>query len=119
MAALLVSLYRARRRVVVWVEDQDRARVLDEYLWTFDKLSFLPHAVSGAAADLGDEPVVVVSAPENPGSADVLVVADGLPPMDWAAGFDDVHDLLPPGPAGDERLRSWDGWPGDRTEEGV
>jgi hypothetical protein len=39
--------------------------------------------------------------------------------MDWAAGFDDVHDLLPPGPAGDERLRSWDGWPGDRTEEDV
>lgn len=119
IAALLVSLHRDRKRAVVWVEDEERARLLDEFLWTFDKLSFLPHAVSTASADVADEPVVVVSTQENPNSATVLVVADGLPPLDWAAGFDEVHDLLPPGPAGDERRRFWADWPGTRTEEGA
>lgn len=102
---------------MVWVEDEGRAAILDDYLWTFDRLSFVPHAVASGGVNASDEPVVLVTSPENPNGADVLVVADGLPPLEWATGFAEVHDLLPPGEAGEERRRHWDRWPGDRVEE--
>jgi DNA polymerase-3 subunit chi len=102
---------------VVWVEDESRAAILDDYLWTFDRLSFVPHAIAADGVNASDEPVVLVTTPVNPNRAEVLVVADGLPPLDWAAGFAEVHDLLPPGAAGDERRSHWAGWSGDRVEE--
>ena len=117
VANLLAKLFSARRRAVVWVEDEGRAKILDDYLWTFGKHTFLPHAVAAAGVDVSQEPVVVLSEPANPNGADVLVVADGLPPLDWAAEFAEVHDLLPPGSPGEERRSHWDGWTGDRSED--
>lgn len=119
VASLVARLYGARRRVVVWVEDEGRAQILDDFLWTFGKLTFLPHAVGAPGVDVSDEPVVVLSEPGNPNGADVLIVADGLPPLGWAAEFAEVHDLIPPGPAGEERRSHWDGWVGDRSGEGA
>lgn len=117
VAALLTKLYGARRRVVVWVEDEGRAKILDDFLWTFGKLTFLPHAIAADGVDASEEPVVLVTGPTNPNRADVLVVADGLPPLEWAAAFAEVHDLVPPGSVGEERRGYWDSWPGERVEE--
>lgn len=113
VASLLVRLYGAGRRVVVWVGDAGRMAILDDFLWSFDRLSFLPHAIASGSETDADEPVVLVSEPANPGRADVLVVADGLPPPHWVAGFAEVHDLLPPGRDGEERRMFWDQWRDD------
>ena len=107
VAELVARLHGERRRVVVWVSDEGRLRILDDFLWTADKLAFLPHAVWAEGIDVADEPVVLVCRPVNPNRAAVLVVGDGLPPLDWAAGFDEVHDLVAPGDAGDERRSHW------------
>jgi len=107
VADLVARFHAERRRVVVWVSDEGRLQVLDEFLWTSDKLSFLPHAAWAEGADLVDEPVVLVCRPVNPNHAEVLVVGDGLPPLDWAAGFEEVHDLVAPGEPGDERRAYW------------
>ena len=103
----MARLHGERRRVVVWVSDEGRLRILDDFLWTADKLAFLPHAVWAEGIDVADEPVVLVCRPVNPNRAAVLVVGDGLPPLDWAAGFDEVHDLVAPDAAGDERRAHW------------
>jgi len=121
---LVERLYRDRRRVVVWVGDEGRLHILDDYLWTFRRLSFVPHAVwSPELGDL-DEPVVLLAEPANPNRSDVLVVGDDPPPGDWAAGFQEVHDLVPPGEEGDERRRFWEQWRRDHgledgAEDGV
>jgi DNA polymerase IIIc chi subunit len=107
VAQLLARLHRERRRVVVWVSDEGRMKILDDFLWTADKLGFLPHAVAAEAVDMAGEPVVLVCRPVNPNRAAVLVVGDGLPPLDWAAGFDEVHDLVAPGAPGEERRAHW------------
>ena len=110
LAALLVRLHEAGTRIVVWVADEGRRQILDDYLWTFQKLAFLPHALWGP--DLGevDEPITLVGEPANPNHATVLVVGDDPPPGGWAATFDEVHDLIPPGEAGGERRAFWDRW---------
>ena len=113
LAALRERLHRARSRVVVWVADEGRRQILDDYLWTFRKLAFVPHAVwSPEVGDL-DDPVVLVGEPVNPNRATVLVVGDDPPPGAWAATFDEVHDLIPPGPGGEERSTFWERWRDD------
>jgi len=109
LAALVERLYLDGRRVVVWFENEELAETFDEYLWTFRKLSFVPHRVWRGGGEMED-PVVLVTAPANPNRADVLVVGDAPPPGEWAASFAEVHDLLPPGEAGAARRAAWEGW---------
>lgn len=113
---IVEELYRQRRRVVIWMADPEHLQALDDYLWSFAQLAFVPHASWTASLGELDEPVVLVSEPANPNRAQVLVVGDELPPGDWAAGFDEVHDLVPAGEEGAERQAFWDRW---RAEHGV
>jgi len=119
LAALLMKLYESRSRVVVWVADEGRRQILDDYLWTFQKLAFLPHVLWGP--NLGDleEAVVLVGESTNPNRATVLVVGDDPPPGEWAATFDEVHDFIPPGEGGDERRAFWDRWQDDPQSANV
>lgn len=118
LAALLSRLHALRVRVVVWVADEGRRQILDDYLWTFQKLAFLPHALWGP--DLGEveEPVVLVGEPVNPNGASILVVGDDLPPGGWASTFEEVHDLIPPGEEGEQRREFWERWKADPETAG-
>ncbi len=108
LASLVDRLYRAGRRVVVWVADEGRRQSLDDFLWTFEKLSFVPHARWSANLGELEDPVVLLGEAANPNRADVLVVGDGLPPAQWAAAFAEIHDFLPPGEAGVARRAEWE-----------
>jgi DNA polymerase-3 subunit chi len=110
LAELVERIYKTRRPLIIWVADEGRLQILDDFLWTYNKLAFVPHAVWSPAVGELDEPVVITSQPANPNASEVLVVGDGLPPDDWAAGFGEVHDLIPPGDEGDRRRAFWDRW---------
>lgn len=118
LAALLSRLHEARARVVVWVADEGRRQILDDYLWTFQKLAFLPHVLWGPELGEMDDPVVLVGEAANPNRATVLVVGDDPPPGGWAATFDEVQDFIPPGETGDERRAFWDRWQADPESVG-
>ncbi len=113
LTALLSRLYEARARVVVWVADEGRRQILDDYLWTFQKLAFLPHVLWGPKLGEVEEAIVLVGEPINPNRATVLVVGDDPPPGAWAATFDEVHDLIAPGEGGKKRRTFWDRWQSD------
>jgi DNA polymerase IIIc chi subunit len=113
LTALLSRLHEARQRVVVWVADEGRRQILDDYLWTYQKLAFLPHILWGPTLGEVDDEVVLVGEAANPNRATVLVVGDDPPPGAWAATFDEVHDLIPPGEAGEERRAFWGRWQDD------
>ena len=110
LTALLSRLYESRARVVVWVADEGRRQILDDYLWTFQKLAFLPHVLWGRVLGEVEESIVLVGEPTNPNRATVLVVGDDPPPGAWAATFDEVHDLVPPGEGGERRVEFWERW---------
>jgi DNA polymerase-3 subunit chi len=116
LVQLVEAMASSGRRIVVWIADDGRRKILDDYLWTFDKTSFVPHAVWQPTMGELDEPVVLVGEAANPNRADVLVVGDELPSEEWAREFDEVHDFIPPGADGDERRRWWQRW-GAREEE--
>jgi len=110
LARLIESLASEGKRVAVWVADEGRRKIFDDWLWTFDRLSFVPHGVWQPGMDPSDDPVVLLGSEANPNRATVMVVGDDLPPEDWARSFDEVHDLIPPGPAGEQRRAWWQGW---------
>ena len=113
LAVLLERLHGARARVVVWVADEGRRQILDDYLWTYQKLGFLPHVLWNPKLGDVDDAVVLLGEPENPNRATVLVVGDDPPPGEWAATFETIHDLIAPGPSGEEREMFWERWQKD------
>lgn len=118
LAALLSRLHASRAKIVVWVADEGRRQILDEYLWTFQKLAFLPHILWGPEIGKVEDPVVLVGEPSNPNNASILVIGDDLPPPEWAATFDEVHDLIPPGEEGELREEFWERWKADAEATG-
>ena len=107
LAQTVEELYTAGRKLVVWVADEGRRQILDEYLWTFRKLSFIPHVIWTSSMEIPSEAVVLVGEPVNPCDAEALVVGDDIPPLEWAKGFEEIHDFIPQGGAGEERTRRW------------
>ncbi len=107
LAGLVEELFLAGSRVVVWVADDGRRDVLDDYLWTFRQLSFVPHCQWTPGMEPIDEPIVLVGEAADPAGARVLVIGDEIPPIDWVLRFDEVHDLIPPGAEGVSRTERW------------
>ncbi len=90
---LVEALYLAGRRVVVFLDDEGRAGILDQMLWTYSSESFVPHVLWRGEGEV-EEPVVIVSdALANPNEADTLVVAGRLAHLEGAAAFREIHDL--------------------------
>ncbi len=110
VAELLDQLHRRGGRVVVWVADDGRRQILDNYLWTFDKLAFVPHLLWSPRLGDVDDPIVLVGEPVNPNRASMLVVGDDLPDGSWAATFEVVHDLAGADEEGTARREFWERW---------
>jgi len=117
LARLVESLTAEGKRLAVWVADDGRRQIFDDWLWTFDRLAFVPHSLWQSSLGEVDDPVVLLGAEANPNGATVLVIGDDLPPEDWARGFAEIHDFIPPGDAGDERRSWWHKWNAGGGEE--
>jgi DNA polymerase-3 subunit chi len=78
---LVEKAYHLGHRVYVHVGTQERARRLDDLLWTFRAGSFLPHALL-REAPTDDEPIWIGFDTEACPSGEVLVnLADAVPPF--------------------------------------
>lgn len=73
---LLQKTLGAGKRALVVLGSEERVRWLDDYLWTFDAASWMPH---GSARD-GDpemQPVWLDVTDANPNKAEFIFLADG------------------------------------------
>ncbi len=66
-------------RAVVEVGTMERARLLDEVLWTFRDESFLPHGLDGSEMD-NLQPIVLSTGVDNPNNAQVRFFVDRAVP---------------------------------------
>lgn len=81
---LAVKAWRAGRRVAVATGDEREASRLDQWLWTYEPLAFVPHVP--ASSPLAEETPVLIGAPGGPWSHhDVLINLDGAVPPDVEA----------------------------------
>ncbi len=105
---LIERLYRAGRRVTVWVADGGRAGVLDKYLWTFAQSSFVAHALWDGSGELEDPVAIVTGTLSNPNRGDVLVIGDALADPNSARGWAEVHDLASATAEDEGRREAWE-----------
>ncbi|GJL85576.1 MAG: DNA polymerase III subunit chi [Micavibrio sp.] len=76
LPTLLAKALDGGHRIVVKTADDSQTQRLNEYLWTYNPDSFLPH---GSKKDGNAElqPIWLSSKDENPNNADVLIVTQG------------------------------------------
>lgn len=76
---LLEKVIERGHRAVLLAASTERVASLDSLLWTYDDRAWLPHG----AAQMGHaerQPIYLTTVEENPNSADVIVMIDGVAP---------------------------------------
>jgi DNA polymerase-3 subunit chi len=84
LPVLLEKCLQRSWRVVVQAAAEERVSALDDLLWTYGEASFLPH---GTARDgnAARQPIFLTTSDDNPNSATVRVLVDGVEGPDLAA----------------------------------
>ena len=69
---LAARAFKSRHKVLILTSDELSARALDKLLWTYQPISFVPHAQAGASI-APCSPVLVTDNLEEPPHHDVLI----------------------------------------------
>jgi DNA polymerase-3 subunit chi len=89
---LMARVHGGGHRAVILAGSEERVRVLNSLLWTFDAGSWLPHG-SREDGDPDRQPIWLTTDMENPNGADVLVLTDGVWPKEQG-GFSRILNLF-------------------------
>ena len=97
LCELAEAQFRAGKRVLIRVQDENQAVTLDRFMWTWDKGSFLPHACDNGSVDCLEEPIVITAGENNPNAAKVLIMGQPcsqafIARFELAIDFAEVYD---------------------------
>lgn len=92
LCELADAYFRAGKRVLVTVQDDNQGVTLDRFMWTWQKGSFVPHAYDNGAVDCLDEPVVIGTVERNPNGARILIMGKPCSP-DFVRQFEHAVDF--------------------------
>jgi DNA polymerase IIIc chi subunit len=73
--------YQRRDKVLIYVQDEERAAAIDRILWILKQEAFIPHNIFNVTAE------------ENPMDARILI-ADGHCSLEFACSFDVIHEFV-------------------------
>ena len=90
---LVESAFSRREKVVIFVQNDQRAAAIDRTLWIMKQEAFIPHRIFGSGDNDPDVPVAIVTGEWNPVSAGVLI-AEGHCSLDFACGFETIHEFV-------------------------
>jgi DNA polymerase IIIc chi subunit len=85
--------YERHEKVVIFVPSAERASAMDRILWVLKQEAFIPHKILSQSDADASLPVGIVTSEINPSGASVLI-ADGPCSIDFACGFDSVHEFV-------------------------
>lgn len=74
LCQLTEQFFSHGQRVLIRVDDENRAVSLDRFLWTWNRDSFIPHAFDNGSVECLIEPVVVTTRDLNPNNATILIL---------------------------------------------
>ncbi|MCX7311666.1 MAG: DNA polymerase III subunit chi [Alphaproteobacteria bacterium] len=84
---LLEKSYERGWRVVVQAASEERVDALDAHLWTYRDDNFLPHGTA-RESEAARQPILLTTADDNPNSATVRFLIDGVPMPPDAGAYD-------------------------------
>ena len=74
---LLLKALQTGQRILIKTPSAAETERLNDYLWTYDESSFIPHG-SNAEANKTDQPVFLTETDENPNNASILFLTHDL-----------------------------------------
>jgi DNA polymerase-3 subunit chi len=81
-----------KEKILILVDDDNQALALDRLLWTWNKLSFLPHAYDNGAVECFREPIIITTREDSHNAAATLIM--GRPcSLDFVKKFKQVIDF--------------------------
>lgn len=89
---LLEKVLERGHRVLLLAASEERVQALDNILWTYEDRSWLPHGTA-QTGHAERQPIFLSTLEENPNTADVLVLIDGIAPA-FATEFCRVIDMF-------------------------
>lgn len=89
---LVEKIYRQRHTVYIHCRDLQEAHRLDELLWTFSDISFLPHCLYGEVND--PPPPIQLGFDATPTAQDVLINLSTTIPMFYST-FQRILEIVP------------------------
>ena len=90
--------------IYIHTASREAAATLDDLLWTFRDVSFLPHATIDAADAVADSPITIGWEGEEPQQRQVLINLSGAAP-EHADAYERIIEVVPSDPADRDRAR--------------
>ena len=90
--------------IYIHAASREAAATLDDLLWTFRDVSFLPHAAIDAADAVADSPITIGWEGEEPQQRQVLINLSGAAP-EHADAYERIIEVVPSDPADRDRAR--------------
>lgn len=75
---LVEKIYLQRNEVVILTPSKERAFAIDQTLWTYTPLSFIPHGCEYRDCQPNDHPVWITTTLDNINNGKVLVLVDKI-----------------------------------------
>jgi DNA polymerase-3 subunit chi len=91
LCELADEFFQAGKRVLITIVDENQGITLDKYMWTWQKISFIPHAYDKGILDV-NEPVIISICERNPNGAKVLIMGNPCS-LDFIRTFERVIDF--------------------------
>jgi DNA polymerase-3 subunit chi len=85
--------YNRHEKVLIFVQNEERAVAMDRILWILKQEAFIPHEVFNSQETDSTIPVAIVTTEFNPIEAGTLI-ADGHCSIEFACSFDSVHEFV-------------------------
>jgi DNA polymerase-3 subunit chi len=89
---LLEKAYSSGFRILLLAQDADKTEQLNQLLWSYHPLSFLPHG-SLKEPHQAMQPILVSDRVENSNNANVLFITSGLH-LEQTEGFERIIDMF-------------------------
>jgi DNA polymerase IIIc chi subunit len=90
---IVEQAYNRHERVLIFVQNMERAAAIDRTIWTIKQEAFIPHKIFSRTESDSTVPIGIVTEGFNPNEARTLIV-DGHCSLDFACGFDQVHEFV-------------------------
>lgn len=85
--------YNQHLHVLIYANNEERAAAIDRFLWILKQEAFIPHRIFDRNEPDSSVAIAIVTSEINPVDASILV-ADGHCSLEFAAGFDTVHEFV-------------------------
>ena len=94
LAMVVEKYYNLDKKVLILTSSMERGEFLDQYLWTFKQLSFVPHVfIKERDSYFNDEPIVITLFEDNVINAEILIL-DRVASHDFKSKFSLIIDFV-------------------------